>query len=95
MEITETTRSILGWVAAALLTILMAVAGYQQSAISKLDDRIYTLQATTVTDDKLNTALNRLSSDMESRITAVRTEVTLTNKYLERMMEKMDSKPSH
>lgn len=94
MEITETTRSIISWVAGATLLVLMAFAGYQQSAISKLDDRIYTLQATTVTDDKLNTALNRLSSDMESRITAVRTEVTLTNKYLERMMEKMDSKPS-
>ena len=70
--------------------ICVGVVGYQQSQINKLDDRLYTLQATTVTEDKLNTAINRLSSEMDTKITSIRNEQQITNKWLERVMDKLE-----
>lgn len=85
-------KSVLGYVAGALLMICVGVVGYQQTQINKLDDRLYTLQATTVTEDKLNSAINRLSSEMDTKITSLRSEQQITNKYLERVMDKLEDR---
>lgn len=91
----ELIKSVLNYVAGAMLMICMAVVGYQQSQIGKLDDRLYTLQATSVTEEKLNSAINRLSSEMDTKINSLRAEQQITNKYLERVMDKLeDSKSS-
>lgn len=84
-------KAVLNYVAGALLMICVGVVGYQQSQINKLDDRLYTLQATTVTEDKLNTAVNRLSGEMDSKISNLRSEMQITNKYLERVLDKLET----
>jgi hypothetical protein len=88
-------KSVLSYVAGALLMVCVGVVGYQQSQINKLDDRLYTLQATTVTEDKLNTAINRLSTEMDTKITSIRNEQQITNKWLERVMDKLEDKASN
>lgn len=79
-------KSVLNYVAGALLMVVMAVVGFQQSQIGKLDDKLYTLQATTVTEDKLNTAINRLSTEIDSKISGIKNEQQITNKWLERLV---------
>lgn len=88
-------KSVLGYVAGALLMICVGVVGYQQTQINKLDDRLYTLQATTVTEDKLNTAINRLSTEMDTKITSIRNEQQITNKWLERVMDKLEDRAGY
>ena len=79
-------KSVLNYIAGALLMIVMAVVGFQQQQIGKLDDKIYTLQATTVTEDKLNTAINRLSVEIDTKISGIKNEQQITNKWLERVV---------
>ncbi len=90
-DTTSMVKSVLGYVAGALLMICVGVVGYQQTQIGKLDDRIYTLQATTVTEDKLNSAINRLESSMDSKITSLKNEQQVTNKWLERLMDRLEN----
>jgi hypothetical protein len=87
---TDMIKGVLGYAAGALLMICVGVVGYQQSQIGKLDDRIYALQATTVTEDKLNTAINRLSAEIDSKITSIKNEQQITNKWLERVMDRLE-----
>lgn len=84
-------KAVLNYVAGALLMICVGVVGYQQTQIGKLDDRIYTLQATTVTEDKLNTAISRLESSMDTKITSIKNEQQVTNKWLERLMDRLEN----
>ncbi|WPJ20647.1 hypothetical protein vBPFY1MI_171 [Pseudomonas phage vB_PF_Y1-MI] len=84
-------KSVLGYVAGAMLMICLGVVGYQQTQIGKLDDRLYTLQATTVTEDKMNSAINRLSSEMDTKITSMRNEQQITNTFLYRVLDKLES----
>jgi predicted PurR-regulated permease PerM len=79
-------KSVLSYIAGALLMVVMAVVGFQQQQIGKLDDKIYTLQATTVTEDKLNTAINRLSVEIDTKISGIKNEQQITNKWLERVV---------
>ncbi len=91
---TDMIKGVLGYVAGALLMICVGVVGYQQSQIGKLDDRIYALQATTVTEDKLNTAINRLSAEMDTKITGMKNEQQATNKWLERVLDRLEGRDS-
>lgn len=90
-ETTGMVKSVLNYVAGALLMVCVGVVGYQQSQISKLDDRLYVLQATTVTEDKLNIAVNRLSVEFDTKITSIKNEQQVTNKWLERLMDRLES----
>nr|WP_294971567.1 hypothetical protein [uncultured Pseudomonas sp.] len=83
-------KEILSWVAGAFLTITICVVGYQQSQISKLDERIYTMQSTVVTEQKLNTAITQLSKDIDDKISSLRNEQAVTNKVIERAIDKLD-----
>lgn len=87
-------KGVLNYVAGALLMICVGVVGYQQSQIGKLDDRLYTLQATTVTEDKLNTAINRLSSEFDTKITSIKNVQEVTNSYLMRIVDKLEKTDS-
>lgn len=87
---TSMIKAVLGYVAGALLMICVGVVGYQQTQIGKLDDRLYTLQATTVTEGKLNTAINRLSSEFDTKITAIKNVQEVTNSYLLRIVDKLE-----
>lgn len=87
-------KGVLNYVAGALLMICVGVVGYQQSQIGKLDDRLYTLQATTVTEDKLNTAINRLSSEFDTKITSIKNVQEVTNSYLMRIVDKLEKSDS-
>lgn len=93
-ETNDMVKSVLSYVAGALLMICVGVISYQQSQINKLDDRLYTLQATTVTEDKLNSAINRLSAEMDTKIVSLRNEQQITNRYLERVMDKLENRSS-
>lgn len=85
-------KAVLNYVAGALLMICVGVVGYQQSQINKLDDRLYTLQATTVTEDKLNTAINRLSAEFDTKLGSLDSKMQITNKYLERVLDKIEDR---
>lgn len=93
-DTTSMVKSVLGYVAGALLMICVGVVGYQQAQIGKLDDRLYALQATTVTEDKLNTAINRLSAEMDTKITGMKNEQQATNKWLERVLDRLEGRDS-
>lgn len=93
MESSETSgllKGVLNYVAGALLMVCIGVVGFQQSQINKMDDRIYQLQATTVTEDKLNAAMSKLSVDMDNKIGNLKNEQALTNKFLERVIDRME-----
>jgi hypothetical protein len=83
-------KAVLNYVAGALLMICVGVVGYQQSQITRLDDRLYALQATSVTEEKMNIAINRLGSEMDTKIGSLRAEQQITNKYLERVMTRLE-----
>lgn len=83
-------KEILSWIAGAFLTITIAVVGYQQSQISKLDERIYAMQSTVVTEQKMNVAIAQLSKDIDVKISSLRNEQAVTNKVIERAIDKMD-----
>lgn len=78
---------VLQWVAGAVLTIMLAVVGFQQNQISTMESRIYLMQKDSVSEAKLKDMEDRLNSNWNSRIEGVRLEIALTNKYLERILE--------
>lgn len=80
-------QNVLSWVAGAVLTVMMAVVGFQQTQISQNENRIYTLQKDSVSEAKLKDMEDRLNTNWNNRIEGVRLEIALTNKYLERILE--------
>jgi len=80
-------QNVLSWIAGAVLTVMMAVVGFQQTQISQNENRIYTLQKDSVSEAKLKDMEDRLNTNWNNRIEGVRLEIALTNKYLERILE--------
>lgn len=80
-------QTILSWVAGAVLTIMMAIIGFQQSQINQNENRIYALQKESVSESKLKDMEERMQSNFNSRFEGIRLEIALTNKYLERILE--------
>lgn len=80
-------QQVVQWVAGALLTIMLAVVGYQQSQISRLEERQFIFQKEAVSEAKLKNMEDRLQLGFNQRIDGIRTEIALTNKYLERIVE--------
>ena len=85
-------QTIVQWVAGAILTVMLAVIGFQQSQINLIESRIYALQKDSVSESKLKDMEDRMNSNWNARIEGVRLEIALTNKYLERIMEDSRSK---
>lgn len=84
----ETMNKVLGFITNALLVIVMAWAGWQQTTINKLDERIYALQATAVTDQKMEAMEQRITSYVDKSITGLSSQMAVTNKYLEILTER-------
>lgn len=80
-------QQVLQWIAGALLTIMLAVVGYQQGQISKLEERQFIFQKEAVSEAKLKNMEDRLNLLVSQRIEDVRKEINLTNRYLERIIE--------
>lgn len=79
---------IVTFVLSTLLTIVMAWAGYQQSAINKLDQRVYELQATAVTEGKMAAMEQRITSYVDKSVQSLSANQAVTNKYLEILTER-------
>lgn len=76
------------FVLSTLLTIVMAWAGYQQTAINKLDQRVYELQATAVTEGKMQAMEQRITSYVDKSVQSLSANQAVTNKYLEILTER-------
>ncbi|QNR53883.1 hypothetical protein phiK7A1_095 [Pseudomonas phage phiK7A1] len=75
-------------VLSTLLTMVMAWAGYQQAAINKLDQRVYELQATAVTEGKMAAMEQRITSYVDKSVQSLSANQAVTNKYLEILTER-------
>jgi hypothetical protein len=84
----ELVSKIVTFVLSALLTIVMAVVGYQQTSIAKLDQRIYELQATAVTETKIVAMEQRITSYVDKSVQGLSAQQAVTNKYLEILTER-------
>lgn len=84
----EWAGKIVTFVLSVLLTIVMAWAGYQQTAINKLDQRVYELQATAVTEGKMTAMEQRITSYVDKSVQSLSANQAVTNKYLEILTER-------
>lgn len=82
-------KSIINYIAGALLVIVMAVVGYQNAQMDKMENRIYALQRDAVTDDKLKDTESRINENIKMQIGLINEKITITNDRLERMMNLM------
>lgn len=81
-------NKIVMFVLSTLLTIVMAWAGVQQNAINKLDQRVYELQATAVTEAKMQAMEQRITSYVDKSVQSLSANQAVTNKYLEILTER-------
>lgn len=79
---------IVTFVLSTLLTIVMAWAGYQQTSINKLDQRVYELQATAVTQQKMEAMEQRITAYVDKSVQSLSANQAVTNKYLEILTER-------
>ena len=94
-ETTNNIKGVLNYIAGALLAIVLGVSGtaYMQLSTNqdKLDQRIYVLQKESVSESKLKDTEDRINANTAAQIQSIRTEVVLTNKYLEKLLDEMRS----
>ena len=79
----ETANKIVGFVTNALLIIVMAWAGFLQTQLSKMDERIYILQRDSVTEQKMNAMEQRIIQYTDVRLSDISSKMEVQNKYLE------------
>jgi len=70
-----------------LLPFILAFVTWQQTQMSKLEDRLYVLQRDAVTEQKLSDVEKRLTTYMDVRISDVATKQEMTNKYLDLILQ--------
>lgn len=86
-------KAVLNYVAGALLVVMMAVVGYQQTAIGRLEERQYVLQKDAVSEEKLNAMESRIMASVGRELGYVRNEIKLTNDFLEKVVNRLETNP--
>ena len=79
-------KSVINYIAGALLVIVMAVVGYQNAQMDKMENRIYALQKDAVTDDKLKDTEARINENIRLQIGLITDKIEITNTQIDRMM---------
>ena len=92
-DLNSAVKSVLGYIAGALLMIIMGVTGAAYNDLKgdqeKLEQRIYVLQRDSVSESKLKDTEQRINDSTAKQIDGVRNEVRLMNTYLEKLMEEI------
>lgn len=70
-----------------LLVMVMAWAGWQQTQITKMDERIYVLQKDSVTEQKMNAMEQRIIQYTDVRLGDISSKMEVQNKYLEMVFQ--------
>ncbi|MNE18445.1 hypothetical protein D3C80_1114850 [compost metagenome] len=90
-ELFDIVKSVLGWIAGALLMIVLGVSGTAYSQLredqNKLEERVLVLQKDSVTEDKLKDMESRINSNMAREVGLIRNEMSQTNMWLQRIIE--------
>lgn len=74
---------IVSFVTNILLVIVMAWAGFLQTQLTKMDERIYILQRDSVTEQKMNAMEQRIIQYTDVRLSDISSKMEVQNKYLE------------
>jgi hypothetical protein len=92
-DLNSAVKSVLGYIAGALLMIVMGVTGAAYSDLKSsqetLEQRVYVLQRDSVSESKLKDTELRINDSTAKQIDGVRNEVRLMNTYLEKLMEEI------
>lgn len=92
----EIVKSVTGWIAGALLMIVMGVTGAAYSNLStrldKQENISMQLQKESITEDKLKDTEARINSNTQRELGFMRSELQSTNRMMEKILEKLDRK---
>jgi hypothetical protein len=98
-DLNSAVKSVLGYIAGALLMIVMGVTGAAYSDLKSnqdtLEQRVYVLQRDSVSESKLKDTELRINDSTAKQIDGVRNEVRLMNTYLEKLMEEIRNNNNH
>jgi len=83
----DTPSKVISFITNALLIIVMAWAGMLQAQLSKMDERIYTLQKESVTEQKMNAMEARIIQYTDVRLSDISSKMEVQNKYLEMVFQ--------
>lgn len=78
---------LVSFIANILLVILLAWAGFLQTQLSKMDERIYSLQKDSVTEQKMNAMEQRIMQYTDVRLGDISSKMEVQNKYLEMVFQ--------
>lgn len=78
---------IVSFIANILLVIVLAWAGFLQTQLSKMDERIYSLQRDSVTEQKMNAMEQRIMQYTDVRLGDISSKMEVQNKYLEMVFQ--------
>lgn len=92
----EIVKSVTGWVAGALLMIVVGVVGAAYSGLKADQDKqaawILELQKSSITEDKLKDTEARINSNLQREVGLIRSEMQTQNRLLERISDRLDKK---
>lgn len=83
----EGMSKLVSFIANILLVILLAWAGFLQTQLSKMDERIYSLQKDSVTEQKMNAMEQRIMQYTDVRLGDISSKMEVQNKYLEMVFQ--------
>lgn len=78
---------LVSFIANILLIVVLAWAGFLQTQISKMDERIYSLQKDSVTEQKMNAMEQRIMQYTDVRLGDISSKMEVQNKYLEMVFQ--------
>lgn len=78
---------LVGFIANILLIVVLAWAGFLQTQLSKMDERIYSLQKDSVTEQKMNAMEQRIMQYTDVRLGDISSKMEVQNKYLEMVFQ--------
>lgn len=78
---------LVSFIANILLIVVLAWAGFLQTQLSKMDERIYSLQKDSVTEQKMNAMEQRIMQYTDVRLGDISSKMEVQNKYLEMVFQ--------
>src|SRR5574338_376404 len=70
-----------------LIPLVVALVTWQQSVITKLEDRVYVIQREAVSETKLQQTETRILSYVDTRLNDLGNKVDLSNQYLHLLLQ--------
>lgn len=92
----EIVKSVAGWIAGALLMIVVGVTGAAYNGLKSDQDKqaawILELQKSSITEDKLKDTEARINSNLQREVGLIRSEMQSQNRLLERIADSLYKK---